>query len=96
MTITFAPTETSVSVLATVLETVVDGVTSTTCELPSRVLSVMLSEPVAATVPVKNPPPAAPVVPAAPVPRVRCLQRLVRRLLSVRKQDERNTLWLRQ
>ena len=64
-TMTVEPIETSLIAPLTLLETVVAGVMRTTCELPSRVSSVMLPESAAATVPLKMPPAVAP--PRAPV-----------------------------
>ena len=48
-TMTVEPIETSLIAPLTLLETVVAGVMRTTCELPSRVSSVMLPESAAAT-----------------------------------------------
>ena len=50
-TITVLPLVTSESVPSTLLDTVVSGVMSTTCELPSRVLSTTLPDPVLVIVP---------------------------------------------
>lgn len=78
-TMTVEPTEMSLSEPFTLLLTVVLGERSTTCELPSRVLMVMLVASFAATVPERKPPapplripPKAPAAAPEKLPRIFC------------------------